>query len=68
MGDSDGTIDCLACAARTALPSEPPMRRLRVACDSGTIYYISTPSELLRAVARPLPRPGSSWNLKMYLK
>jgi hypothetical protein len=33
-------------AARTALPGEPPtrMRRLRIACDSGTIY-IRTPTE-----------------------
>ena len=50
---------CIVCAARTALPSQPPTRRLRRACDSGTTY-IGTPSEPLGAVAQPLPGPVSS--------
>jgi hypothetical protein len=50
---------CIVCAARTALPSQPPTRRPRRACDSGTTY-IGTPSEPLGAVAQPLPGPVSS--------
>jgi hypothetical protein len=50
---------CIVCAARTALLSQPPMRRPRRACDSGTIC-IGTPSEPLGAVAQPLPGPVSS--------
>jgi hypothetical protein len=50
---------CIVCAARTDLPSQPPTRRLRRACDSGTTY-IGTPSEPLGAVAQPLPGPVSS--------
>ena len=54
---------CIVCAARTALPSQPPTRRLRRACDSGTTY-IGTPSEPLGAVAQPLPGPVSSARLR----